>query len=117
VLLAGELLLDHEGVFVEPFEQVFAEGGHHLRLRIVDVGIDEPRGNDCVLVMSHFGAGGKAWSKLVCRPDVGDLAVREHDQRIALVNQALLGILQEGIAAEGDDVTTDGMRAHDSVLL
>ncbi len=53
----GKLLLCNESVAVEPFEQMFAEGGDHLGLRIVDMGVDEAGNNKTVVEMAHMHAG------------------------------------------------------------
>ena len=43
ILRIGKLALHREGVSGKPLQQLFAKGADHLGLRIVDVGIDEPR--------------------------------------------------------------------------
>ena len=47
----GEFLLFDEGVFLQPFEELRAIGGDHLRLRVVDMGVDESGQNQRVGVM------------------------------------------------------------------
>ena len=43
ILRIGKLALHREGVGGEPLQQLFAKGADHLGLRIVNVGINEPR--------------------------------------------------------------------------
>ncbi len=43
ILRIGKLALHREGVGGEPLKQLFAKGADHLGLRIVNVGINEPR--------------------------------------------------------------------------
>ena len=47
----GEFLLFDEGVFLQPFEELRAIGRDHLRLRVVDMGVDESGQNQRVGVM------------------------------------------------------------------
>ena len=54
----GEFLLLDEGVFLQPFEQLRAIGRDHLRLRIVDMGVDESGQNQRVGVMFDRAAAG-----------------------------------------------------------
>ena len=59
--LVGKLLFAREGVGVQPVQQLLAVGTDHAGLREVDVGIDETRGDQCVLVVLDRKVGGQGW--------------------------------------------------------
>lgn len=108
----GKLLLGHEGVLVEPFEQLLAVRGHHLGLRIVDMGVDETRADDAVRIVRDGRAGRQTLAYRLCRAEVADAAGVDHDQRVGLVDQAGRGLLQERVAAERHRGGADGGDGH-----
>ena len=102
----GEPLLLDEGVVVQPVEQLRAIGGDHLRLRIVDVHIDQPghdeRARMIVERRVRRGAG----------KNVARLADRR-DPPVLDENRPVLDITPRGgaglrrIGYEGEDPSSD----------
>ena len=81
----GELRLLREGVGVQPVEQLRAPGGDDLRLRHVDVGVDEPRHQQVRPVVDHLGAGGGLRQHRRRRADRRDQAVADQDRAVLVV--------------------------------
>src|ERR1700726_574804 len=102
----GKFLLFDKGVFGKPVEELRAVGANHLTLRVVDVGVDETRGDEtaCLIVDERaWESSGKNVGRFSDRLD--QTAVNEHgsilDERINA--RAALG----GIVAERENPATN----------
>ena len=105
----GAGLLGRERVFGKPVQQVFAKPADHLQLRIMHVRVDEPAGDQRVLVMRRLHAVRQAAAQLRIRAKRRDQASVHHNQRVFVVDQALLDRVLERIAAERDCSAADGL--------
>ncbi len=72
----------NEGIFLQPFEQLRAVGGDDLRLRKMDVRVDESRQDQCVGEMFDRHSRGQQRRDLVCRADRVDAAVFDDDDAV-----------------------------------
>ncbi len=54
VLFVGKFLLGHKCIGVEPFQKIGSIGSHDLRLRIMDMRVDEARHNEVRAVIGEF---------------------------------------------------------------
>jgi hypothetical protein len=79
--LLEALLLD-EGVFVQPVDQLGAEGADDPGLHIVDVGVDEARADQGVREVAHLDHVGDRPLGLLVGAEGGDLPVLADDQRV-----------------------------------
>src|SRR5208283_6131417 len=109
MLLVGKALLSNERELVQPVNELLAVGADDLRLRVVDVGVDEPGEDDriCAVLVD-----GRPWRKLAShfarRPEMRDLAVRHANNRVGLVAHGALEPLKERVARIGQHAPADG---------
>ena len=83
----GEPRFGREDIAVQPFEQLLAPGGHHLRLRQVDMGIDEARKQQVRAVVAERGTGGGQRGHRVMRADRCHPAVAHEDGAILVTGE------------------------------
>ena len=109
--LLGELLLLDESVLVQPLHQLRAIGGDHLRLRHVDMGVDEPRRDQMRAMISNCGAGRQRRQQLCRFAGSLDQAVFDDEQPVLdIAMRGLAGLVRisdepEKSAAQGRDRT------------
>ena len=78
----GKFLLLDEGVFLQPFKELCAIGRDHLRLRIMDMRIDETRHDERIAVMLDRHSRRCARSQCACGADRFDAAIFHKDNAI-----------------------------------
>ncbi|MNO91496.1 hypothetical protein D3C76_830420 [compost metagenome] len=105
VALVGELLFAGEGVGVQPVQQLFAVGADHAGLREVDVGVDEARGDQRVLVMLDRDIGVQGRQQFGGVAYGADAAVVDYQQAVL---EVLMGSLQAHLGRVGDAVQDGG---------
>ena len=103
----GEVLLLDERVGVQPVDELRAESADDARLHVVDVGVDESRGDDPVGVVIDMCALGQRVLELRVRADRRDDTALDDDQPIRVLDEHIR--LQERISGHRDDVTADRM--------
>ncbi|MNG11323.1 hypothetical protein D3C84_948570 [compost metagenome] len=80
--LVGELAFTREGVRVEPVQQLLAIRADHAGLWQVDVGIDEARRDQCVLVVGDLDIGWQGRQQVAGVANSTDFAVFDHQEAI-----------------------------------
>ena len=63
-------------------EQLLAEGTDHAGLRQMDVGIDEARCDQRILIMGDLDIGRQCWQQVTGMAERADLAVIDHQQAV-----------------------------------
>ena len=102
----GESLLLDEGVVVQPVEQLRAIRGDHLRLRIMDVDVDQPGHDKRARVIVDPGVGRRGRKNRARFPHRGDAPVVDQYRPV-------LDILARGgagfsrVVGEGEDASAD----------
>ncbi len=105
VALVGELLFAREGVGVQPVQQLFAVGADHAGLREVDMGVDEPRGDQRVLVVLDRDIGIQGRQQFGGVANGTDTAIVDHQQAVL---EVFMGSLQAHLGRVGDAVQDGG---------
>ncbi len=110
----GEGLLGREGMTLQPVQQLGAEGGDHLGLHIVDVAVDEARGDQCVRMVSDYRAFGQAVLQVGPVPDRLDQSVAADHGAVGHMDKRFTRIGQEGVGPQPDQRAAQhpGRAAH-----
>jgi hypothetical protein len=103
--LVGELAFAREGVSVEPIQQLLAIGADHAGLRQVDVGVDQARCDQRILVMGDVDIGGQRRQQIAGMAQGTDLAVIDHQQAVF---EILIGGFDPHFSRVGDAVQDGG---------
>ncbi len=112
----GELLLGHEGVGIEPFEQLRAIGADHLQLRIMHMGVDHAGHDQLIGVVHRRDARGQQRRGFGIGAGRGDPARLHDHQPVGMMHEALLRVALERIAVEIDDLAAQGCDGHAGLL-
>src|SRR5690606_6369598 len=99
----GELLFGDEGVFLQPLQELLAVCGHHLRLRVMRVRIDETGANNAVRIVRDWRVGSCRLSHLIEGTGCDDASVLDEHAATAVVVQTIVGRMQKRIVAKTDD--------------
>jgi len=97
-----ESLFRGERVAGKPVEQRLAAGADDRQLRIVDVGVDEARGDQGVGVMRDRRARRQARKDIAGRSAIDDASAFHGDDRVRLVAAGRRDSIDKRIAAERD---------------
>ncbi len=79
----GKALLFHEGVARQPFHELRTIGGDHLRLRQMDMGIDEARADEMRAMVDKLCPRRQAGQQRGCLPTADDQALLHHQQAVS----------------------------------
>src|SRR6185369_4143987 len=103
VIRIAEEALRGKRVFFQPIQELRAVGRNDVRLREMDVRVDEARQDQLAAIVGDRSAGGERAKRLRCWTDVGDMAVPYNQQPVGKV--AMRGVTQRrGIADEVEDL-------------
>ncbi len=101
----AELAFAREGVGVEPVQQLFAVGTDHAGLRQVDVGVDEARGDQRVLIVRDFDVRRQGRQQFAGVAEGADLAAIDHQQAVL---EIFVGGFDPDFGGVGDAVQDGG---------
>ncbi|ENT02637.1 hypothetical protein B989_00639 [Brucella sp. 56/94] len=82
VLFVGKFLLGHKCIGVEPFQKIGSIGSHDLRLRIMDMRVDEARHNEVRAVIGEFHIRARFTADLGIVAKAQDTAVFDQNRTV-----------------------------------